>query len=838
MRNLSRAVPIAVALLVLVLAPLRSAAYEGLPRYSEDADILATTPSTDDGAIGAMFNPAQWGVLEKPELSFFWSDQNVRKNHMDNWGLTMGQGMGFSIRRHDAYGANGPQDVTDYQIGFGGGSGDHYGGFAFGFAGEGKGAFGRESYISCGDIARPARWLSIGTVGRAAFQGGDADLSADVGIRPLGDPRVTIFGDYSLQRGQRLDDGPVTGGIEVRPIPGLQAAIRYGNDDRFQLTFGVTLQRSGFRATPHYDDNGNRGATSYAVRMNPAIRGVDLDARRNRGRRFLSMDLKGTVTYQAYRYGDTGSLPLRSLTERIQFAADDPTVGGVVLNLSGLEGNIAMMWELREKLRALQARGKKVVVYADNLSAGGYYLASVADRIVMDPRGYVIIPGVQASRTYMKGLLEKLGLGFDEWRYYKYKSAMETFSRENMSDADREQFQAMVDAAWEEVATGIVATGRMTRAQFDKVVNEEPFLSADRLLELKWIDRVGRQAELKDEVQKVTGRRTPTNSYPVLSSHRWMPYETWGPRPTIALVYQIGPCAMDEGIKARESTKAIKKLRENRDVKAVVMRADSPGGDPLASDLVADELRALKRVHKPILVSQGRVAGSGGYWISMDADTLMATPFTVTASIGVIGGWVWDKGFGKKTGFSADHVQVGKSADLLGGLRLPFLGVAIPERNLDDAERKQIQTRFAELYDDFTKKVATARNLPVARVRELGEGRVYLGRPGVENHLVDRIATMDETIDAAKRAAGIRPGQKVRIVEYPKPGLFKIPGMLQGVATPVAGRLGFGFGPDMVATAPPLSYEARVLQELLDSPGRPLLLMPGEMLPMETESVH
>ncbi|MGH7680349.1 MAG: S49 family peptidase [Candidatus Eiseniibacteriota bacterium] len=838
MRVPSRAIATLLALLSVGFIPHRSAAYEGLPRYSEDADILATTPSTDDGAIGAMLNPAQWGVLEKPELSFFWSDQNVRTNHMDNWGLSMGQGMGFSLRRHDAYGPSGPIDVTDYQIGFGGGSSDHYGGFAFGFAGEGKGAFGRESYISCGDIARPTRWLSTGTVGRAAFQGGDADVSVDIGIRPLGDPRLTLFGDYSLQRGQRLDDGPVTGGIEVRPIPGLQAALRYGNDDRFQLTFGVTLQRSGFRATPHYDDNGHLGATSYAIRMNPAVRGVDFDARRNHARRFMSMDLKGQVTYQGYRYWDTSSLPLRSLTERIQFATDDPTVGGVVLNLSGIQGNIAMMWELREKLRALQARGKKVVVYADNLSAGEYYLASIADRIVMDPRGYVIFPGVQASRTYMKGLLEKLGLGFDEWRYYKYKSAMETFSRENMSDADREQFQAMVDAAYEELASGIVATGRMTRAQFDKTVNEEPFLSAQRLLDLKWIDRVGRQAEVKEEVLRVTGRRTPTHSYPVLAAHRWMPDETWGPKPTIALVYQIGPCAMDEGIKARESSKAIRKLRENSDVKAVVMRADSPGGDPLASDLVADELRALKRAKKPILVSQGRVAGSGGYWISMDADTLMATPFTVTASIGVIGGWVWDKGFGKKTGFSADHVQVGKSADLMGGLRLPILGVAIPERNLDDAERKMIQTRFGELYDDFTQKVATARRLPVERVRELAQGRIYLGRPGVENKLIDRIATLDETIEAAKRAAGIRPGQKVRIVEYPKPGLFRIPSMFEGVAAPVAGRIGSALGPDAGAAPTVLGYEARVLQQMLDAPGRPLLLTPGEVLPMETETVH
>ena len=820
---------------MLTITPSVGRAWVGLPPYPEDTNILATTPSTDDGAIGAMFNPAQWGVLEKPELSFFWSDQNVRPNHMDNWGLSMGQGLGFSIRRHDEQGSTGPRDVTDYQIGMGSGSRGHYGGFAFGFSGPGKGAFERESYISLGDIARPARWLSFGTTGRAALQGGDLDGVVDIGIRPLGDPRLTVFGDYSISRGQRWDDGPVTGGVEIRPIPGLQAAIRYGDDDHFQLTFGVTLQRNSFRATPQYDDHGNLGATNYAVRLNPPVRGIDFDARRNRGRRFIEMDMKGQVTYQSYKYWDTGSIPLRTITEKIQFAMDDPTVGGVVLNLSGFEANISMTWELREKLIALKQRGKKVVIYADNLNMAGYYLASVADRLIMDPRGYIIMPGVQLSRTYMKGLLEKLGLGFDEWRYYKYKSAMEAFSRDSMSDADREQFQALVDAAYEEVASGVVATGRTTRAGFDAVVNGEPFSGAARLKELKWVDQVGRPSDLKTAVRTVGGRGATTLSYPAVAARRWAPDEQWGPRPTIALVYQVGECAMDQGIKARESSKAIKKLRENRGVSAVVMRADSPGGDPLASDLVADELRALKAAKKPILVSQGRVAASGGYWISMDADSIMVTPFTVTASIGVIGGWVWDAGFGKKYGFSSDHVQVGKSADLLGGIRLPLIGANIPERNLDAAERKQIERAFSDLYDDFTRKVATARRLPVERVRELAQGRVYLGRPGVETRLVDRVATLDQTIDAAKAAAGIPAKQKVNVVEYPKPGLFKLPKFLQET---VGSWGGFGSAGSLDGRAPVLSYEARAIQEILDQPGRPLLLTPGEFLPMEAEPVR
>lgn len=825
---------VAAAAAFLAATPLRCTAYEGLPRYVEESDVLSTSPSNDDGAIGAMFNPAQWGILDRPEVSFFWSDANARPNHMDQWGVTAGQGIGASLRRHDAGFPGGARSVADYQIGFGRGSGLHFGGIALGFSGPGKGAFGRENYVSLGDIYRPTRWLSFGTTGRIAFHGGDRDGGLDVGIRPLGDPRITIFGDYSLSRGDRWDDGPLAGGIEVRPIPGLQAALRYGDDDLLQLTVGVALDRVVFRATPRFDQDGNLGATRYAIRLNSPIRGFDLDAARNHSRRFIAIDLKGRVAYQAYRYWDSGTIALRTLTEKIQFAIDDPTVGGVVLNISGLEANPAMLWEIREKLLALKQRGKKVVVYADNLSLGSFYLSSVADRIVMDPRGYLLMPGIQISRTYMKGLLAKLGLGFEEWRLYKYKSALEGFSREDMSAADREQLQAVADAAYAEFASGIVRSGRATKESLDRVVNEEPFVGSSRLLELHWVDQLGRPDSVQAVAKMVGGSRAKVLSYPIVAERRWRPDEEWGPKPTLALVYAVGECAMDEGITARKSSKAIRRLREDHGVKAVVMRADSPGGDPLASDIVAGELRALKAAKKPILVSQGRVAASGGYWISMDADTITTTPFTITGSIGVIGGWVWDDGFGKKTGFSSDHVQVGKSADLLGGLRLPLIGATLPERNLDEAERKQVERGFAALYDDFTSKVASARKLDVARVRELGEGRIYLGRPAVENRLVDRVATLDETIEAAKRAAGIPARRRVRIVEYPRAPLFRLPMFLRGI-------LGPGVEADAAASGSPLatgplSYEARVLQSMLDRPGRPLLLTPGSVLPSEVEA--
>jgi ClpP class serine protease len=178
----------------------------------------------------------------------------------------------------------------------------------------------------------------------------------------------------------------------------------------------------------------------------------------------------------------------------------------------------------------------------------------------------------------------------------------------------------------------------------------------------------------------------------------------------------------------------------------------------------------------------------------------------------------------------------------LGGIRLPILGATLPERNLDAAERKQIERSFAELYDDFTRKVASARRLDVARVRELAQGRIYLGRPAVENRLVDRLATLDETIEAAKRAAGIPEKRSVRVIEYPKAPLFRLPMILRGIFGPAARA---SAAANAAANAAPgaapfgaasLSYEARVLQAILDQPGRPLLLTPGSVLPSELEA--
>ena len=815
----------AFAACALVAAPPAGAS---LPPYEEESGLLSSTPGTDDGSIAAMLNPAQWAVPERSETAFWWSDRQAIGDRRDDYGFSVGRGLGLSYRHRILPAPGGPRGVGDYQIGLGFRDPMGAGGIAYGFSGPGRSAFDRKNFLAAGRIVRPTAWLSLGSAGRVAS--GESQGILDLGLRPLSDSRLLLFADYALDDRKHWDDGDFTGGVALRPIPGLEAAGRWSEHDRFQLTLGVTLARTGFRALTRYEHS-DRGGTNYVVRMNPPVRGADPAARLLKGRRFLEMDLKGDAVYQSHRFFDEGSLPLRRIVDDLTLAIEDPTVGGVAINLSGFEANIEMVWEVRERLLDLRRAGKKSVVYIDRLGTANYYLASAADRIIMDPMGMLLIPGVLTSKTYVKDTLEKLGIGFEEWRHFKYKSALEQLSRRDMSEADREQRTAFVRATYEELAAGITASGRMTRAQYDSTVNEEPGLLPRRLLELRWIDEIGGADALRDAAKKVAGRRVALVEPRRVRLQRFQPDDLWGPRPTIALVYAIGECAMDTGIRGRETSKALKNLRERGDVKAIVVRADSPGGDPLASDLVAREMKACRVSGKPLYVSQGRVAGSGGYWISMNARRITASPFTITGAIGVIGGWAWNERLGKKLGLTSDHVQIGKSADLLGGLSLPLIGVTIPERNLDERERVVVKRAMLDLYDDFTTRVAEGRGMPVERVREISEGRVYSGRDALELKLVDEIATLDRTLEEAKAAAGIRKGRRVRIEEYPKRKLLPLPRLVSGVA----GRLGWAPAAALGVEPQPerWSYEQRALGFVLRNPGLPLLLTPASLLPDE-----
>lgn len=349
-----------------------------------------------------------------------------------------------------------------------------------------------------------------------------------------------------------------------------------------------------------------------------------------------------------------------------------------------------------------------------------------------------------------------------------------------MSDADREQFQTLIDDVYETGAEAVTCSRGVTRREWDRIIDEMTLLLPQEALEAGLIDSIGTFDQARKSAMKTRRRATPDPSKAglagVMGDPVWEPQE-WGEPPRIAILYAVGTCSMESGIKARLLSERIKAARKDPRVKAVVLRADSPGGDPLPSDLVARELQETSKV-KPVIVSQGSVAGSGGYWISMYADTIVAAPVTLTGSIGVTGAWVWNKGLGDKIGLTYDGVKRGEHSDLLRGIRLPLINQVVPERPLTSEERDRAEYKIRALYKEFLAKVAESRGMTEEEVDEVGQGRIWSGVRGKENGLVDEIGGLWESLRIAKAAAGIPENRSVTVTQAPRLGYLN-PRMFQ-----------------------------------------------------------
>lgn len=823
-----------VALSLLLLFADRDALAQSLDSFFEyqgGSDFIPSTPSVTGGALGAYFNPASWATVGRGEFDIWWNDESVRENSLDNWGFSMGKNVGFSMQQRTIDRGLGESDrIQDYQVGLAGGDRRAYVGLAWRWSGGDNDRLERGSGLSLGTILRPNRHLTMGMSGFFESAVNPREGIFDLGVRPLGKPLLTLFADYAVHDGQTWDNGNWGAGAEVRPIAGLHAGVRFRDADapddfNYQIYAGVDIHDLAFFGKRNFDQDGHGGTTNYVLRMSPPFARLPLPEPGGKNR-IVPIDLENkTLTYQKAQWFDDGRVTWLGLLTRLETLRRDDSVKGIALNLSGFRASPVMEWELRQKLSEIQKSGKTVVIQADRLDMGGMYLASVANRLSLDPEGSVLLPGLAVERTYMRGLLDKLGIGVEEWRFFTYKTAFQTLSRKDMSDADKEQLGRLVDVAYTTWRDGIAEGRHLSPSQVDAPIEQDVMLTAEDAKARGLIDEIGRWPELMKSLDKEKG--VTVGALPPSHIKRVLPDERWGRPPEVAIVYALGPCEMDSGIRGRATGKHMRRLARDHDVKAVVLRADSPGGDPLPSDLVAEGTKKLKEAKKPVVVSQGGVAASGGYWISMDGSRILTTPLTITGSIGVIAGWLWDNGVSDKTGFTADGVKRGSHADLFSGIRFPVIDERLPRRNLDEKEKERMKTLLLETYTDFVGKVAKGRNLPEARVREIGEGRVWMGQDAIDRGLADGTGTLEDAISQAKRLAGIAPEDEVRITEYPKPPRFPklrlVPGLPE-IALPNP----WSSQPRTVSTE---DYEMTYFQMMSRHPGQPLLLTPLATLP-------
>jgi protease-4 len=446
----------------------------------------------------------------------------------------------------------------------------------------------------------------------------------------------------------------------------------------------------------------------------------------------------------------------------IDKAAHDEKINGIILNISSTYRSRDNLWELRSALEEFKAGGKKICAFISNADIDIYNLASVADKIVMDEMGTLTMLGYSVGRGFAKQTLEKLGIGIRELRYLEYKSAVESFTRDSMSPADRKQYSDYLDDIFNITRDTTMTARGWTGEKFDTILNREFMYSAKSALSSNLVDRTGRKEAVLEAIKEMEGKEIThfmlygSSSSLTGTKNMYNPPKAGGVfsrPPVIAVVYANGQTDMQRGMAALTLSQTIKDLADNKRVKALVIRMDSPGGSAEAADYVDEAVRYAKQ-KKPVVVSMGQTAASGGYWASMSASHITATPYTITGSIGVIGSWFYDNGLNNKLGINIETIQRGSHSDL-------YTGFLIPKRDLTTQEEERYKTYILDLYSIFTERVAASRNMELAKVEAVAQGRIFSGTRALTAGLIDSVGSLSDAIKTARQLAEIKEDESV-----------------------------------------------------------------------------
>jgi len=752
---------VVLSLVVIVGAVKSQTAY---PAFHSNNDFLLASPGAFKFGLYGYDNPALTSLLQQPDFSFLWSDENGTWKDFNRWG-------GFIAIPHVGFGLihqkRGSLYVTDYRISVGTGNRTLSTGLGFGWSTGYTKTFNRSSLVSLGGLYRPNPMMSIGFVGTVATQDrGVNEALVDAAVRPFSTSFWTLFADYSIQSKQTLADGHWSAGTVFEVLPGICLTGRYFDTKGFTIGLQLSLGRIGLTTQAHYDADQRYSHNTYGIRFGALDRTVLAGSRNN----YVMLNLQGPVKYQQFKLLDNSNT-LYNLITAIDAAKEDGSVAGIAINTSAMASDKELLWEVREKLKDFKKTGKHVIVFIDQADINTYHFASVADKIVMDSQGLIQLGGFVMGRTYLKGMLEKIGIGYDEWRFFRYKSAVENLSRDSMSAADREQRQKLVDDYFTLAKDDICASRGFAPDRFDAMVNTEVVYTSNDALSKGLVDTLGRWGTVQEVIKNLEQEPKRYVGAGSLERLNRASDDRWSEPPAIAVIYALGACAMDNGITARKLVNDVDAAVKASSVKAIVLRVDSPGGDAMASDYIAEALKKAKG-KKPIIVSQGAVAASGGYWLSMYADTIVAAPNSITGSIGVIGGWLYNKSIKEKLGMTTDLVKAGDHADLGFGFTLPLIGLGLPDRNLTEAERSRMEYTIRSMYQDFVRRVAEGRKKTPDEIGSIAQGRVWSGYDGLNHGLVDVLGGLETAIAIAKECAGIPVTAETSILQYPEPGLI------------------------------------------------------------------
>jgi protease-4 len=470
--------------------------------------------------------------------------------------------------------------------------------------------------------------------------------------------------------------------------------------------------------------------------------------------------------------GETNSLA--NLLLQLRKAKADKRVSAVLLDVGMLGGGWAKADEIREAVADFRKSGKPIYAYMEFGGDKEYYVATAAERIYVPPIGDLFVNGLAAESMHFKGSFDKLGIYWDSYQIEKYKTGPETFTREDMSEGEREQLNSLLDEIFNRYVTQVAEARRKSVEDIRALVDNAPH-NAPAALEAGLIDGALYREEVEKELKKRLGYKEDEKLRKVsMAEYRRVTPQSLGLNQgeAIAVIFASGPIEPgrsndgtfggDQTIGSDTVVKAVNDARDNKDVKAIVLRVDSPGGVTYPSDLIWKAVEEAKK-KKPVVVSMGDLAASGGYYISMGANKIVAEPLTLTGSIGVYAYKPVVKGFYDWVGVTSEYLMRGKNA-----------GMYRETEKFTKEEREKFEGSMRNFYwNQFLPKVAEGRKFQnVEAVHEIARGRVWTGAQGKEKGLVDEFGGLDRAVEVAKELAKIPADKGVRRVVYPAPRTF------------------------------------------------------------------
>ncbi|MBU0520485.1 signal peptide peptidase SppA [bacterium] len=772
-----------------------------------------TSMAVTDNVFSTLSNPAWLGSRSGAELLFGipYNDSSSSDNSI----LMVKLGsLGFA----GEFDNNGPFPYNRYTLA----SGSKLGaGFYFGISRSWYKAVDWDGSWNLGLGYRPLPFLSAGAtvfdLNQPEVNGVSLEptYGLSLALRPF-DERLTVSGDLFFTKDEFHDYGddldPIIR-LEALPLAGVRLLGEYRVDSQY-LGFGLALHLDNLSLGNYRiqnDDNEHAGSIGYMHLTSDRFNSILTPDKK----KYVEIVLDEPIleTMPQYLIFRPEGRTLHQLRQQIIHYSDDPDVDGLIIRFEGAEMGLAQAQQIRRTLDEFKLSGKHLIAYAEDYSQLEYYIASVCDDVYLMHIGGVDLRGLGVVLGYWKGALDKLGIGVQVVKVADHKTAANSFIYEGTTEAEAEMMNWLLDDVYDQMCGNIAFSRGWEIDDLKTKIDAGPYFST-RALKAELVDDLVYYDEITDGLKD--------DGFAIQSEKKYWRMDEYDEEwpdvriPKVALIYAEGAIVQGESssgffsgdvMGAATIAEAIKTAREDKSIDAIILRVNSPGGSAFASEVIYREVRRTvidDKNRKPIIVSMGNVAGSGGYYIACAADTIIAEEGTITGSIGVLGGKINLQGLNQKIHHNTETIKRGEHADAW-RMHRPFT----------EEEMGILQDAVEAIYDDFITRVAESRPLTKEQVNEVGEGRVWTGKQAVDNQLVDLLGGIDLAFEVTRSMIGVEPGSTMKLSIFPKHKNFfqTAQNELVQIASP-------GLPAEIVEALQPLS----LMMELYD--GEPLMLMP------------